>query len=166
MTLRVEALGDHGLDGFGCGNAELDDWLKHHARGAAGHGTRTYVLVDEADVVVGYFAIAPHYLLRADAPPKIGRGAPSQIPAILLARLALSQSIQGQGVGAELLVFALRTIVEAARRAGGRLVVVGAIDDAARCFYDRHDFEPVPGDERRLVLKLSTAAKALKLDWP
>ncbi len=165
MTLRVEALGDHRLDAFSCGDTELDDWLKHHARGATGQGTRTYVFVDDADVV-GYFAIAPHYLRRADTPPKIGRGAPAQIPTILLAKLALSQSVQGQGVGAELLVFALRTIVEAAQRAGGRLVVVDAIDDAAHRFYERHDFEALPGDERRLVLKLSTAAKALKLDWP
>lgn len=165
MTLRVEALGDHRLDAFSCGNTELDDWLKYHARGATGQGARTYVLVDAADVV-GYFAIAPHFLERADAPPKIGRGAPRQIPAILLAKLALDQSVQGQGLGSELLVFALRTIVEAARRAGGRLVIVDAIDDAARRFYEHHDFRSVPGEHRRLVLKLSTAAKALGLDWP
>lgn len=166
MTLRVEAVGDQRLDEFRCGNTELDDWLKRHARGATGQGTRTYVLVDEADVVVGYFAIAPHYLHRPDAPRKIGRGAPNQIPAVLLAKLALDQSVQGQGLGADLLVFALSTIVEAARRAGGRLVVVDAINDAARRFYEHHDFQPLPSDDRRLVLKLSTAAKGLKLDWP
>ncbi|MGI8793116.1 MAG: GNAT family N-acetyltransferase [Acidimicrobiales bacterium] len=165
MTLRVEALGDHRLDEFRCGNADLDDWLKHHARGATGHGTRTYVVVHEANLV-GYFAIAPHYLRRQDAPRKIARGAPSEIPAVLLAKLALDQSIQGQGLGSELLVFALRRIVEAARQAGGRLVVVDAIDDPARRFYEHHDFEPLPDDDRRLMMKLSTAAKALKLDWP
>lgn len=99
-------------------------------------------------------------------PPKIERGAPRQIPAILLAKLALDQSVQGQGLGSELLIFALRTIVEAVRRAGGRLVIVDAIDDAVRRFYEHHDFQPLPGDDRRLVLKLSTAAKALGLDWP
>ncbi len=88
------------------------------------------------------------------------------MPAILLAKLALDQSVQGQGLGSDLLVFAIRTIVEAARRAGGRLVIVDAIDDAARCFYEHHDFVLLPGDDRRLVLKLSTAAKALGLDWP
>jgi GNAT superfamily N-acetyltransferase len=166
LILRVEALGDHALDAFRCGNDQLDDWLRTHARGATGQGTRTYVLVDDEDAVVGYFAIAPHFLAREEAPRKIGRGAPSQIPAILLAKLALDQSAQGQALGAELLVFALRTMVEAARRAGGRVVVVDAIDDAARRFYEHHDFQPLPGDDRRLVLKLSTAAKALKLEWP
>ncbi|MEJ7764394.1 MAG: GNAT family N-acetyltransferase [Acidimicrobiales bacterium] len=85
---------------------------------------------------------------------------------MLLAKLALDHSVQGQGLGSELLVFALRTIVEAARRAGGRLVIVDAIGDEARKFYEHHDFQSLPGDDRRLVLKLSTAAKALGIDWP
>lgn len=166
MTYRVEPLADHELDNFECGNDELDDWLARHARAATGHGTRTYVLVDDETKVRGYFAIAPHFLERADAPPRIGRGASRQIPAILLAKLALDRSLQGDGVGGELLVFALETIVEAARRAGGRLILVDAIDENATRFYEHHDFQAIPGNDRRLVLKLSTAAKALGLVWP
>lgn len=167
MTYRVEALDDHDLDAFDCGRAELDDWLAKHARAATGQGTRTYVLIDDADdAVVGYFAIAPHLLERDAAPRAVGRGAPLQIPAILLAKLALDTSIHGHGLGAELLVFALRTILDAARRAGGRLVIVDAIDAEARAFYEHHDFQPLPGHDHRLVLKLSTAAKALGVDWP
>ncbi|MGI8684726.1 MAG: GNAT family N-acetyltransferase [Acidimicrobiales bacterium] len=143
----------------------MSAWLSKHARGPTRQGTRIYVLFDGADVV-GYFALAPHFLEREDAPRNIGRGAPRQIPAILLAKLALDHSVQGQGLGSELLVFALRTIVEAARRAGGRLVIVDAIDDAARDFYEHHDFQSLPGDDRRLVLKLNTAAKALGVRWP
>lgn len=167
MTLRVEPLGDHDLNSFSCGNRELDDWLKHHARTATGHGTRTFVLVDDAaGSTVGYFALAPHLLTRDEAPPKLARGAPREIPAILLAKLALDRSLQGHGIGAELLVHALTTIVGAARKAGGRVVLVDAIDDAARAFYEHHDFRPLPGQAARLVMKLSTAAKALGLDWP
>ena len=166
MTFRVEPLGDHDLEGFRSGSAELDDWLVRHARVATGQGTRTYVLLDPDAAVVGYFAIAPHYLNRADAPRNVGRGAPRQIPALLLAKLALDEAIQGQGLGTELLVTALATIVEAARKAGGRLVVVDAIDADARRFYEHHDFQPLPDNERRLVMKLSTAAKALSVPWP
>lgn len=166
MTYRVEPLADHDVEEFHCGNAELDDWFARHARTATGQGTRTYVLVDEDATVVGYFAVAPHLLDREDAPPRVGRGAPRQIPAILLAKVALDESIHGQGLGAELLVFALETVIEAARRAGGRIVVVDAIDDTARSFYEHHHFEPIPDNDRRLVLKLSTAAKALGVEWP
>ena len=166
MIGRVEPLGDQDLDGFGCGHDELDAWLLAHARTALGQGTRTYVLVDGDGLVRGYYAIAPHLLNRAEAPSRLARGAPRQIPAILLAKLAVDRRLHGQGVGADLLVVALTTIVDAARRAGGRVVVVDAIDDSAHSFYEHHDFAPVPGNDRRLVMKLSTAAKALGLGWP
>lgn len=166
MSYRVEPLGDHDLSEFACGNAELDEWLRRHARTATGQGTRTYVLVDDEGSVVGYFAVAPHLLVRDDAPPRLARGAPQQIPAILLAKLALDTSAQGRGLGAELLIHALDTIIIAARRAGGRVVLVDAVDDDARAFYEHHDFQPLPGQHGRLVMKLSTAAKALGVPWP
>jgi len=50
--------------------------------------------------------------------------------------------VHGGGLGAELLVFALETMVDAARRAGGRIVVVDAIDDNATRCYEHHDFRP------------------------
>lgn len=166
MTFTVEPLADQDLEAFGCGNDALDDWLRHHAHLAAGQGTRTYVLMNDDGHVSGYFAIAPHLLQREAAPRRIGRGAPRQIPAVLLAKLALDSTYQGQGVGAELLVHALETITQASRQAGGKIIVVDAIDDAAAAFYARHDFMPIPSDPRRLVQKLSTVARALDLVWP
>jgi len=155
------------LDAFDCGQDALNSWLREHAELAAGQGTRTYLLIEEAtDAVVGYFALAPHLLERDDAPPSVRRGAPRRIPAVLLAKLALEKRLQGQGLGAELLVHALSTIVAAARAAGGRLVVVDAVDENAASFYRHHDFKPSPTDPRRLIMKLSTAAHALGLTWP
>jgi len=168
LTHRVEGLrDDHRLDQFACGKAPLDEWLKQHARNAAGQGTRTYVLIDtENHSIVGYFAIAPHLVERDEVSPKIGRGAPRQIPAILLAKLALDQDSHGSGLGRVLLVRALEKIVDAAKHAGGKLVVVDAIDDEAADFYKHHDFEPLPVNPHRLLMKISTAARALDIDWP
>jgi len=167
VTLRVESLEpSHDLSKFTCGNVQLDEWLRAHALLATGQGTRTYVVVDDDDAVVAYFAIAPHVVDRADTPKKLARGAPRQIPSILLAKLALSESLHGHGLGSELLVHALQTIVGAARTAGGKLVVVDAIDDAAVAFYVHHDFAPLPNRPDRLVIKMSTVAKALGADWP
>jgi predicted N-acetyltransferase YhbS len=167
VTYRVVALDDrHDRATFRSGSVELDRWLCDHARHATAQGTRTYVLVDERETVLGYVAIAPHLLDRDDAPKKIGRGAPRRIPGILLAKLALSERLHGQRLGAELLVRALGTILEAARAAGGKLVFVDAIDDSAAAFYRHHNFEPLPGRHDRLVMKLSTAARALGVSWP
>jgi GNAT superfamily N-acetyltransferase len=166
VTYRIELLGEQSLDGFSSGHAELDEWLRRHARTATGHGTRTYLLIDTDERVVGYFAVAPHLLSRGEAPTRLARGAPDFIPAVLLAKLALDSSLHGQGMGSELLVHALEVIVEAARRVGGRVVVVDAIDAAARTFYEHHDFESLPGQSNRLVIKLSTVARALGVTWP
>ncbi len=167
MSHHVEPLTDgHDLDAFACGHPALDTWLCEHAHQATRQGTRTYLLIEDRTAVVGYYAIAPHLIERDMTPRRIGRGAPRQIPAILLAKLALHERLHGQGLGAELLVHALTTIVTAARTAGGRLIVVDAIDDNAASFYRAHDFESTPNHPHRLILKLSTVAKALRLPWP
>jgi GNAT superfamily N-acetyltransferase len=167
LTYSVEPLSDgHDFSSFHCGRPELDEWLTRHARNASGQGTRTYVLFGDDRVLAGYFAIAPHLVEREELPPGIGRGAPSKIPAVLLAKLALHERLHGQGLGAELLVCALRSIVTAARAAGGKLIVVDAIDEVAASFYRRHDFQPTGADPHRLVMKISTAARALSLPWP
>jgi GNAT superfamily N-acetyltransferase len=163
----AERLGDHHhLDDFDCGNEALNDWLRRHARNASGQGTRTYVVIDAGGEVVGYFAVAPHTIDRATVPRGVGRGAPNQIPAVLLAKIALDRRLHAQGLGSELLVVALGTIVDAARRVGGKFVVVDAIDDSAAAFYAHHEFIAVPADPHRFVRKLSTIAKALGQPWP
>ena len=89
--------------------------------------------------VAGCFAVAPHTIDRDDLPRSQGRGAPRQIPAVLLAKLAIDRRLQGQRLGSELLVVALTTIVDAARRVGGKMVVVDGIDEAAVRFYILND---------------------------
>jgi GNAT superfamily N-acetyltransferase len=168
VTFRVEPLGDqHHLETFDSGSPDLDQWLRLHARPATAQGTRTYLLIDgDTGQVAGYFAVAPHLLERDDVPTKVGRGAPRRIPAILLAKLALDRTHHGQGLGAELLIRALATMLTAGRTAGGKLAVVDAIDDAAARFSQHHDFVPLPGNPHRLVQKLSTIAQILKQPWP
>ena len=167
MSYVAEPLGEqHDLADFESGNAALDEWLRKNAVTATGQGTRTYVVVDGSGSVVGYFSIAPHTIDREELSRAQGRGTPRQIPAILLAKLALERGLHGQGLGGELLVTALGTIVDAARRAGGKFVVVDAIDDRARAFYEHFEFQPIPAEPHRLIRKLSTIARALGKEWP
>jgi hypothetical protein len=93
---------------------ELDEWLHRHARSATGQGTRTYVLVD-ADASFSAISQSPRI---ACGGKRLLRGSPGVhhvIPAILLAKLAVDRSLHGSGLGSELLVAAIGTIVEAAR---------------------------------------------------
>jgi len=164
---RLERLVErHRLDTFTCGHVALDEWRRRHALTADRKGTaRSYVWAGRADGVAAYFSLAPHLVVREEVPDKVGRGSPRQIPAVLLARLALSERLHGQGYGAMLLVEALGVAVNAIRRSGGRLIVVDAIDTRAAGSYERHGFVrmAVPG---RLVMKASDAAASLSLLWP
>ncbi len=153
----------HDLASFDSGQPGLDGWL----RGSAAHAqamrtARTFVWHAGDAAVVAYFSLAAHLVTRATLPKKAGRGAPEAIPAVLLARLALDRSLQGQGLGGELLWDALSRAVAASEIAAARVVVVDAIDAAAARFYEHHGFAPVPGNPHRLVQKVSDVAAALR----
>jgi hypothetical protein len=46
------------------------------------------------------------------------------------------------------------------------LIVVDAIDQRAHDFYLHFGFRPTPANPSRLVMKASTAAASLSVDWP
>lgn len=140
----------HQLDAFDSGEAALDNWLRRYARHAQAMQTaRTFVWHRGHGVVVAYFSLAAHLVARAELPPKIGRGAPDTIPAVLLARLALQRDLQHQGLGGEPLTDALARAVAASRLVAARVVVVDAIDERAAAFYEHHGFTRVAGNPNR-----------------
>lgn len=165
MRYQSEPLADrHELDQFSSSNAELDDWLIRHARHAAAMNTgRTFVWHSGDDRVVAFFTLAAHRIRRTLIARKVGRGSPEEIPAVLLARLALDESLHGRGLGGEVLWDALTRAVAAGTIAAARLVVVEAVNDTAAEFYKHHGFIPSPDDAHQLVLKISEIAKSLGL---
>jgi GNAT superfamily N-acetyltransferase len=153
---------EHETANFDSGIESLDTWLRNHARRAQQANTsRTYVWTAQGDLrVVAYYSIAPTQMLR-DVLTSGQAGGSSVVPGYLLGRLALDRSLHGQGLGTELLLDALDVIVKASTTGGGRLIVVEAIDEAARHFYEHHNFQPIKGHANRLVMKVSTARQAL-----
>ena len=165
MAFRSEPLDParHRLNSLDSGEAELDTWLREHAAGAeARRVARTFVWcrADE-DVAVGYYSLAGHRLVRDDLPKSIGRGSPAEVPAVLLARLAIDASLQGQGLGGALLADALRRVVVATELVAARFVVVDALHENAAKFYEHHGFRLIPGT-LRMVQKLSSVVATLE----
>jgi GNAT superfamily N-acetyltransferase len=139
----------------------LDQWLKSAALTADAMGTaRTYVWT-QTGVVEAYFSLCPHEVRRDELPSKLAHGAPQAIPSILLARLALNQRLHGQALGASLLLDALTRASDAIEIAGGRLIVVDAIDESAVRFYQHHGFRSIPSRPARLFRKASDVAAAI-----
>jgi GNAT superfamily N-acetyltransferase len=65
---------------------------------------------------------------------------------MILARLAVDRHWQGAGLGAALLLDAIRRTLQVSDIAGVRAMIIHAKDDSARDFYAHFGFEPFPGD--------------------
>jgi GNAT superfamily N-acetyltransferase len=157
----------HDAGSFDSGEPTLDEWLRRHAAGAdARRIARTFVWTRSAEpsqgraAVVAYYSLTGHRLVREELPRRIGRGSPDEIPAVLLARLAVDRGAQGQGLGGAVLAGALARIVEATGIVAARFVVVDALHERAAAFYEHHGFTRVP-DTLRLIQKISDIAAAL-----
>lgn len=164
MSPRLELLsGEHDIAAFRSGNQALDAWLHTHGWAAQQmDSARTFLLVDEADVVLGYFSLAMGSVRREDAPTRLVRGMPAHpIGLVLLARLAVQTDRQGRGLGGALLAGALRKAVAAGEAAAARLVVVDAINGAAAAFYTGHGFLAVPEHPHRLYRRMKDIRASL-----
>ncbi len=144
----------HKVDGFSSGKPMLDDWLRDMALYNQQQGySRTFVIADEASVVVGYHSLCAGMISRNDTPRQIkGKQAPAQIPVALLARLAVDAKYQGQGLGAALLKNALLSVVSAAQAVAFRAVMVHALDKESETFYRKFGFVDAKGIEGTLLL--------------
>ncbi len=155
---------DHDISQFDCGkHPSLNDWLKRFARmNQASGDTRTYVVHRDL-TVVGYYSLAPGSVSRRQATARAGKSAPEPVPIVLLARLAVDKTEQGQGLGSALLKDALLRAYAGAEIIGGRAILVHAIDAQAAEFYRKYGFESCPGLELHLMLLLKDLRASLGL---
>ncbi len=164
--MKVERLSAaHRLDGFSCGNKTLDDWLRNHAiQNQDRNLSRTFVLVDDADEVIGYYSLTMGGVATTSLPKRYGRGLPSyEISMVLLARLAVRADRHSQGFGRDLMLDAIRSAAVAGDHAAARFIAVDPIDVAARNFYARFGFRDVEGDQGgRMSIRLDEALAVFK----
>jgi len=154
---------EHDLSQFDCGNATLNIWLQKFAwTNQQADSAKTYVAL-AGNRVAGYYALTTGSVHRHESPERIAKGlANHPIGIVLLARLAVDNAQQGKGLGKALLFDALTRIEKAAEIVAVRAVMVHAIDEAARRFYEHFEFEPSPVDPFQLLLLLKDLRKALK----
>lgn len=146
----------HKLDEFDCGVAALDEWLKRRSRPNQIEGaSRTYVVTDDELRVVGYYAIASGAIALVDAPGSLKRNMPDPIPMAILGRFAIDRTCQGQGLGVALLQDAVLRIRQAATIMGIRGILVHAISEEAKRFYEHHGFIAAPKQPTSLILSLA-----------
>lgn len=154
----------HDAEGFDCGVAALDRYLKRQAlRDQQADKAQTMVAVQD-DRVVAYCSLAAASIEPDAATPRAARGQGAQpIPAILLARLAVDRSEQQRGLGRAMLLEALARSAQAADAIGARLVLVQAKDERVRGFYQHFGFERSPTGDLQLMLLRKDIRKSLGL---
>ena len=143
----------HQLEAFSCGVESLDHWLKRFARTNQQSDLTTTYLVHRKNRVVGYYSLTAGSVNRQDATLRVAKGAPNHpISVVLLARLAVDESEKGAGLGRALLKDPLVRSASAADIIAVRALLVHALNEEARQFYMRFDFEPSPVHPLHLML--------------
>lgn len=153
---------EHELDAFSSGVAPLDEWLKRRARRNEAEGASRTFVACAGRRVVGYYSLAAASVLHDAATGRVRRNMPDPVPAVLIGRLAVDRALQGQGIGADLLNDAVLRIVAAAETVGVRAMLVHAISDEAKSFYEKHGFRASPLDPMTLMVTVDEVLKIMR----
>jgi GNAT superfamily N-acetyltransferase len=146
----------HLLGDFECGEPALDEWLKRRAMSNQLTGaSRTFVVLDEENRVRGYYAMAAGAVSHQMATSSVRRNMPDPVPVMVLARLAVDHRAQGIKLGASLLQDAVNRAVMVSQNAGVRALLVHALNDRAKAFYEHYGFQSSPLHPMTLLLRLN-----------
>lgn len=157
-----EPLGpDHDVSQFSSGVPALDAWLRSKARpNEAKGGARSYVACD-GKRVAGFYSLAASSVERRRVPARVGRNMPEPIPVILLGQLAVDSAYQGRNLGGDLVVDAAHRALAASEHIGARAIVVQAIDERVKSFYERYGFRQFTDAEPLMLILRMSEVKAL-----
>lgn len=101
-----------------------------------------------SEKLAGFYTLSSQSILRDDARGWIARNAPLQIPVILLGMMGVDREFQGQGLGHDLLLNAVRRAQSVANQIGARALVVDPVDEKATAFYRHYGFRAIPETTR------------------
>jgi GNAT superfamily N-acetyltransferase len=156
----------HQIASFNSGNGQLDDWLKQRAlKNELEGASRTYVLctdhstdnTDTGKIAIAYYCLASGAVAQSAATGRVRRNMPNPIPVMVIGRLAVDSHWQGKGIGRALLRDAVLRTLQAADIAGIRAILVHAISEEAKQFYEKYGFTASPLDPMTLMVKVSAA---------
>lgn len=149
---------EHDRSHFDCGEESLNDFLKKFARQNEDKGvSRTFVLVKESESrVFGFYTLSAGEVSRDKLPAKEAKKLPKYpVPVVVLGRLAVDRTAQGEKLGRYLLKDALHRALSVSAQIGCYAVCVRALHDKAAKFYAKFGFSPLPEDPFALYLAVA-----------
>jgi GNAT superfamily N-acetyltransferase len=155
----------HDRDGFDCNAADLNDYLKRHARqnhDSGGAKSFVAVLASDGKSGLGFYSLSPASIAYSRTPASARRGLGRyDVPVFRLNRLAIARKLQGRGLGGQLLLAAGRRCLRVAAEVGGVALLIDAKDEPAASWYAGHGALPLLDAPLSLVLPLGTIERAL-----
>jgi GNAT superfamily N-acetyltransferase len=158
----------HDRISFDCGEEELNDFIKTKAAKHATAGiNKTFVLAGADLLSSGRYPIAAYFTIAASSiesdslPVDQARRLPHYpIPVFLIAQLAVHSKCKGQGLGKATLVVALKTLHKISLEMPAYAVVIDCLNDDAKSFYEKFDFELLEtvNGRTRLFLPMMTVS--------
>ncbi len=167
MIIESLQKGKHQRLAFTCGVESLDRFLHENAHQAVAKSlSKTYVAVDDADenVILGYYTVTTTQVEAGDLPDHLVRKLKlpkAQLPASLVARLAVSENVKGRGVGSLMLMDAMARCARVAGEIGGVAIVVDALEESVVPFYERVGFARFEPDSLRMFIPMTTVCEML-----
>jgi len=162
LSAPVPLLPMHQTERFACGIERLDIWLKQRAlKNQISGASRTFV-VCESSRVLAYYALASSAVVVKATSGRFRRNMPDPIPVVVLGRLAVDRELHGHGIGRALVRDAATRVLQAAEIIGIRGIVVHALADAAKAFYEHIGFDPSPLDPMTLMITLPDIEASLQ----
>lgn len=161
MVDRIELLDKQGgRTHFDCGNHALNVFLRDHAGQQQRRGVgKTYVtLRDGLPDILGFVTISVGQVASEELPSAHLPRYP--VPILRVGRLAVDSRYQKQGIGQNLLSFALNLAIEFSARVGLYAVVVDAKCETAAHFYQRLGFTPTLDNPLCLYISISQLIRA------
>lgn len=156
----------HAVGGFVCEKAQFTSFLQNDAlRDSITGLSQTVVAVRETDrAILGYHTLCNTSIARQGLPasesnlPQYAR-----YPGILLAQLAVHQSVARRGLGKRLLVNAMRDALEARRFSAWRFFMLDAYDEEALQYWQSRElgFAQVPG-QKKLFMPIEQVRAAVE----
>lgn len=154
----------HDRAAFDCGDPDLNAFLLRHARQSHDKGgAKTFLAIDDTSGrIFGFYSLSPASVAYERTPEVIKRGlARYEVPVFRLARLAVDRSVQGQGLGGQLLLAAGRRCLRVAVEAGGVALMIDAKNNRVARWYESYGAVPLHDTPLSLLLPLRTIAAAL-----
>jgi len=166
LDWREEPIGrHHDRKSFDCGIEDLNTHFRRYARrNHESGGAKTFVAVSatEPAPILGFYTIGPGAIAFATVPESLTRRLGRyEEPVFRLGRLAVDRSVQGRGLGGDLLLAASARAMAVAAEVGGVALAIDATDGNAARWYERFGAVRLLDDPLKLILPLAIIAKAV-----